>query len=306
MQGSKRTLAAACLGLACLAPAGPGWADVAGVAGDLDRLRGEVRELRALVPVQASDASRLAQFEVRLGRLEEEIRQLTGRVEQLEFADRRLEQRFDQLLGDLDARLRTMEQLPEDQVGAAGAGGFAAPEVPLSQGGGDGADGGPPAPRPGELGTIPESAVLDLPRPDPGAATPPRRTSLPPEEQYESAMELLRAGDYAAADRALELFLELNPDHELASNAAYWQAETQYVRRNYAAAAASFARNYRTYGQDAAKAPDNLLKLGMSLQGLGESDKACRSYEELASEFPNAPTHIRQALERERTRADCV
>jgi tol-pal system protein YbgF len=118
-------------------------------------------------------------------------------------------------------------------------------------------------------------------------------------------MDLLRAGDYPSAERGLELFLDLNPDHPLASNAAYWMAETFYVRKNYAAAASGFARNYRTYGKDAPKAPDNLLKLGMSLFGLGEAEKACLSYAELAKEFPGAPTHIVQALGRERTRAGC-
>jgi tol-pal system protein YbgF len=162
-------------------------------------------------------------------------------------------------------------------------------------------------PSPGTLGQIPQSAVLGLPRPDPATIPPPRDTrQLSPQQQYDAAMELLRAGDYAGAEGGLQLFLELNPEHELAANAAYWLAETFYVRRNYAAAAAAFARNYRTYGRTAAKAPDNLLKLGMSLEGLGETEKACLSYDELSKEFPDAPVHIQQAVARERARADCV
>jgi TolA-binding protein len=78
------------------------------------------------------------------------------------------------------------------------------------------------------------------------------------------------------------------------------------VRKNYAAAAAAFARNYRTSGRTAATAPDNLLKLGMSLEGLGEKDQACLSYGELNKEFPDAPVHIQQALARERARAGCA
>jgi tol-pal system protein YbgF len=129
---------------------------------------------------------------------------------------------------------------------------------------------------------------------------------LPPQQQYDAAMQLLRAGDYAGAEGGLTLFLELNPDHPLAANAAYWLAETYYVRKSYAAAAAAFARNYRVYGKADPKGPDNLLKLGMSLSGLQETDKACRTYDELATEFPNAPAHIQQAVIRERSRAGCA
>ena len=111
-----------------------------------------------------------------------------------------------------------------------------------------------PPPEPQTLGQVPQSAVLALPRPDPSAIPPPPSTTeLPPQQQYDAAMRLLRAGDYAGAEGGLRLFLELNPDHALAANAAYWLAETYYVRKNYAAAAAAFARNYQTYGKDAAK-----------------------------------------------------
>jgi TolA-binding protein len=44
----------------------------------------------------------------------------------------------------------------------------------------------------------------------------------------------------------------------------------------------------------------------MSLQGLQETEKACRTFAELAKEFPNAPAHIQQAVSRERERADCA
>jgi tol-pal system protein YbgF len=178
---------------------------------------------------------------------------------------------------------------------AAGAGQGAAP------GGAEGPAGE------GTLGVVPQSALLGLPRPEPGTvATPPRTTNLPPQQQYDAAMQLLRAGDYAGAEGGLQLFLDLNPEHALAPNAAYWLAETHYVRKSYAAAAAAFARNYRVYGKDDTKAPDNLLKLGMSLEGLQETDKACRTFAELAKEFPNAPAHIQQALVRERERAECA
>jgi tol-pal system protein YbgF len=296
--------------VALLAMAAPARADLAALGRDLDGLRAELAELQGIQLAQATPSER-AQFEVRLGQLEEELRRLTGRLEQLEFGQRTVERRIDQLVQDLDLRLSALEQGTTASSGQ-GEPGQAANEPARGIAGGAAADqqgdtGSQAEGSAGEstLGVVPESALLDLPRPDPAAATPPATSALPAQRQYDSAMELLRAGDYPSAERGLELFVDLNPDHPLASNAAYWMAETLYVRKNYAAAASGFARNYRTYGKDAPKAPDNLLKLGMSLFGLGEADKACVSYDELEKEFPNAPTHIVQALDRERARAGC-
>jgi tol-pal system protein YbgF len=308
-----RTVCAALL-LGLLTTAPQARADIATLARDLGGMRTAVTDLRRIQLAQTTPAER-AQFEVRLSQIEEELRRLTGRVEQLEFGHRTVESRIDRLIQDLDVRLSALEQ------GTARSPDRGEPRAALApserEPSTDDFDVEPDASQAearteagqawgeGTLGVVPERALLDLPRPDPAAATPPAATSLPAQRQYDSAMDLLRAGDYPGAERGLALFLDLNPDHPLASNAAYWMAETLYVRKNFAAAASGFARNYQTYGKDAPKAPDNLLKLGMSLFGLGEADKACVSYAELAREFPNAPTHIGQALERESGRAGC-
>ena len=57
---------------------------------------------------------------MRLAQLEEEIRRLTGRIEQLEFGQRALGERIDRLVQDLDQRLLALEG------GDAGARGAAA------------------------------------------------------------------------------------------------------------------------------------------------------------------------------------
>lgn len=304
-----RYLIATGVGLLALT-CGSAGATVAGVAARLDGLLSQLDAARPVQLIQAEDAGRLARFEVRLARLEEELRQLTGRVEQLEFGQRALEGRIDRLIQDLDQRLLALEGEAGGPT-AQGAGPATRQALAPADAGAGGAatQRGTEAPPADErtLGIVPQSALLDLPRPDPGTiAPPPQTTNLPPQQQYDAAMQLLRAGDYAGAEGGLQLFLELNPEHALAPNAAYWLAETHYVRKSYAAAAAAFARNYRVYGKDDTKAPDNLLKLGMSLRGLQETEKACRTYAELAKEFPNAPAHIQQALARERERAECA
>ena len=295
-------LTTACLlGLA----AGAAEAALVGVAAPADGVRARLDETRRTQLIQVQDSGRLARFEVRLAQLEEEIRRLTGRVEQLEFGQRALGERIDRLVRDLDQRLLALEGNAGGGAGAAATPERTAPLAPATEDDASGSD--IAAGAEGTLGSVPQSALSDLPRPDPGSiAPPPAIANLSPQQQYDTAMQLLRAGDYSGAEGGLQLFLDLNPEHALAPNAAYWLAETHYVRKSYAAAAAAFARNYRVYGKDDTKAADNLLKLGMSLGSLQESDKACRTYDELATEFPNAPVHIQQALARERERAGCA
>ena len=61
--------------------------------------------------VQArQDPSARAREQAYIARLEENIRRLTGRIEQLEYEQRGVNRRFDQLVEDLDQRLRTLEE----------------------------------------------------------------------------------------------------------------------------------------------------------------------------------------------------
>jgi tol-pal system protein YbgF len=291
---------------ACLLGLAAGGAEAApfAVGRPAEGLRARVDETRPIQLIQVQDAGRLARFEVRLAQLEEEIRRLTGRIEQLEYGQRALGQRIDELVRDLDQRLLALEGGNGGPRAAAAPDRSGPPPAPAGE-----ATAGPEvaAGAEGTLGRVPQSALAGLPRPEPGSIPPPPEiANLSPQQQYDAAMQLLRAGDYAGAEGGLQLFLDLNPEHALAPNAAYWLAETYYVRKSYAAAAAAFARNYRVYGNGDTKAPDNLLKLGMSLGSLQETEKACRTYDELATEFPDAPAHIQQALVRERSRAGCT
>ena len=285
-------------------------ADVAALGGEaagghVQRLQHAPFDRPGVQLVQAQRNER-AREQAIIWRLEEEIRRLNGRIEELEYEQRQTNRRLDQLILDIDQNRRVADSGDADGGGAAPLYveqttrspeeairelAEQATEVSSAEG--------------GTLGSVAETAVDNLPRPDPADVAVPEDSGASAEQQYEKAVQLLQAGDYKGAQNGLEVFLEVHDGHQLASNAAYWLAETHYVRQNYAAAAANFARNYRTYGKDSPKAVDNLLKLGMSLSNLGESDKACLSYDELTTTFPNVPANIQQALNRERARAKC-
>jgi tol-pal system protein YbgF len=137
--------------------------------------------------------------------------------------------------------------------------------------------------------------------PQPGA---PAESDASPKQLYETAYGYLLQRDYGAAESAFDEFLRRHPNDPLAGNAQYWLGESLYVRGQYRAAAGAFLKGYQTYSKSA-KAPENLLKLAMSLQRLGQKDAACSSYSELATKFPSAPTHVKNTAQTERQRAGC-
>src|SRR5690606_41878244 len=107
------------------------------------------------------DPGGVARCEGRLARIEEELRQLTGRVEQLEFGQRSLEARIDRLIQDLDQRLLALEGAgggPAAQRGEGQEGDLATRQALAPADTGRGAHGAPGRATDGEpaLGMVPE------------------------------------------------------------------------------------------------------------------------------------------------------
>ena len=125
-----------------------------------------------------------------------------------------------------------------------------------------------------------------------------------PKALYERAIKDLQAGNYAAAELDFTQLLATYPAHNLAGHAQYWLGETHYVRRQYKQAAQAFLSGYTTY-DTSKKAPDSLLKLGMTLTAMGEKKTGCDAFAELDAKFPDASNAVRKRAEIERKRADC-
>ncbi len=125
-----------------------------------------------------------------------------------------------------------------------------------------------------------------------------------PEKQYEFATSFLKVGDYNTAERALKEFVQTNPNHELAGNAQYWFAETFRIRQLYVDAASAYLEGYQKYPKSE-KAPDNLLKLGVSLVQIGEKDQGCMMITSLEKEYPEATQSILQKAKYEEKKFEC-
>ncbi|MEZ5861346.1 MAG: YbgF trimerization domain-containing protein [Geminicoccaceae bacterium] len=261
----------------------------------------------------------MAVMQNRIAALEEEVRRLTGRLEEAEFREQRTQQRIDDLVADLDRRLMALDQAAEapspadGQPAVAGDAGAVGPALvaPGATGEDTAATDVQPdrAAREGYvLGAIPRDAVLGLPQPDasgPSGTAPPAALEGTAGARFTASLDLLQTGDWGAAEIAFGRWLEDFPDDPQAPVAAYWIGESQLAREDFATAAATFAGNYRRFGAEAPRAPDSLLKLGTALAAMGDQTRACQTFIEMERRYPNASPALLQARERESRAAGC-
>ena len=334
--GSRSTLAAARLILPVLAglllsePASAQSGETGTLLERVERLRRDITDLqrhvyRSEAPVAPGSTSAPAGTGagaderpaalLRVTALEGDLRDLTGVIEEIRHKVDTAGRRLDKLVEDIDFRLAAIERaLAEATTTARQRTAATRPETgaPASGAAGAGAASQAPGPsdRAGVLGTLPVGGA-----PAAGAASPaPERSSslLPagtPKERYDFAFGLLRAGlarpeDLVRAERAFEEFLAGHGDHQLADNARYWLGESHYARKDYNRAVAAFVEGYRV-SPAGAKAPHNLLKLGMSLSHLGRRDEACATFQELDEQFPDLAGDVKARGRTEWRRAGC-
>jgi len=207
----------------------------------------------------------------RVSRLEDEVRDLRGRIDQEDNARQRDHDDLAKQLGDLEFRL--------SNGGAGAAGGSAA--VPPSGGTLGGGTLGGPAPQ---------------------AAPPPvvRRT---PERALQEGYAALIRRDYTAAQADAQEVLAGGRGPRT-TDAQYLLAQSLAGQRNYQAAAVAFDDTY-TRNPRGSRAPDSLVGLANSLNVLGDKKAACQTLDKLRGEFPVPRADLRPAIVAARARAGC-
>ncbi|WP_248310045.1 tol-pal system protein YbgF [Bosea sp. WAO] len=280
----------------------------------------------AALPASAQDAADLL---VRTTRLENQLRQLSGQIEQLQFENRRLTEQLRKFQEDVDFRL---SERGGSRSGAAPASPPAGqPPQPARQRRGDAFD---PAANPGSAGAPRQiGEVIDddfagsstagqgpldisgVGRPGPqGALSPtaPRGPSVAAAGQAASSREIYDVAyahvlrkEYERAEMGFREFLQSYPRDRLAPDATFWLGESYFQRQRYREAAEQFLKISRDYPK-AGKGADSLLKLGMALNGLGARDQACATYAKVGVDFPSASNAVRKGVEREQKRARCA
>ncbi|MGB0921598.1 MAG: tol-pal system protein YbgF [Alphaproteobacteria bacterium] len=260
----------------------------------------------------APDAA-VADLNIKLTTLEEELAAVTGQLETIQHGLSRVLERVDLLQKDVEFRLSAIEKAG----GAVAASGKPVATSPASEQttakvAGQSSSMGPQAgiaDQPGQpTSTLGSGLGANLSVDGRGSSAPSeQKFQLPagdPAEKYNYAVGLLRQGSYADAETAFRAFVDEHPTDGLASNAQYWLGESHYVRNMYKEAASAFLSGLKSY-PDGNKAPQSMLKLGMTLAQLGHMQQACVTLGELEARYPTAPAKVRARAVRERSKAGC-
>jgi len=260
---------------------------------------------------------------LRVDRLESQIRQLTGVIEQLQYRNQQLEMQVRRMQEEGDPRgavRGTPAPRPQSIPGPATLGGPATPGAsPAAPRRGDAFDPtlnpnvpgvphalgtiGPAPARPGEVADA-SVGVPPPPRLGPGGAPATLAPSQTPKDEFDLAYGYVLRRDYVLAEEGFRAFLSKYPDDRLTGDATFWLGESQFQRQRFRDAAEAFL-NVSTKFEGNPKAPDALLRLGQSLAALGEKEAACASLGEVLRKFPRATAGIKQAVDREQKRVRC-
>ncbi len=236
---------------------------------------------------------------LKLNEIENQFRELTNKFEEVNFKLDKLSSRVTKIQSDTQLRFTDLENGSVSQSNKKQS------ALPGSS-------------KPQDFGAAPGYETKNLPKEQSinsveSAQTvitqePKERDSLlpnkPAAEQYEFAVSFMKIGDYETAEFALKEFIEKNKDHDLAGSAQYWYGETFRIRQLYSDAATAYLDGYQNYPKSK-KAPDNLLKLGITMVQLGEKDQGCKMISGLKKEYPKASKSVLQKAQYEQKKFKC-
>lgn len=137
-----------------------------------------------------------------------------------------------------------------------------------------------------------------------GTKQTPSSKSSDAQTAYDKAYNAMKKGDYKTAEAGFISFMKKYPKSDLVGNANYWLGETYYVRKQYEQAVGVFADGFTKYKNNS-KAPDNLLKLGLSMKALKRNSDACTAFKELPNAFPKASDTVKKRARSEAQKLAC-
>jgi tol-pal system protein YbgF len=209
----------------------------------------------------------------RMDQIQSDIRELRGRVDELENTTQQL-------------RKQRSAAPPAASPPAAVVAPSIAPAAPTSPAGAVSAAAGPPA-----AGTM---AAKSLPATS-AAGAAADGVSVD-QTVYTQAMDALKAGSYSVASMGFKDFVTNYPSSPLAASAQYWLGETYYVTQDYAQAATAFRAVLQRWPDDR-KAPDAMLRLGLTQYAMRKAPDARATLQQVTQKYPGTDA-AKQAADR--------
>lgn len=285
---------------------------------------------------------------VRIQQLQEEVRQLNGRIEEMSYQLLQMQEQLRKTQEDDEFRFQELEKKKRSDLGdttgqpavassrPSSSQSSPAPQAPSggddvariigtpSDNGAGGASQSSNAPAPTTLGSMEfdqngnpigasrndnarnSSSLPGVDTGSPRAGRDPQQTaSLGSEsDAYKIAYDHVLTGDYQLAETEFSTYISSYPKSSRLPDANFWLGEAQYSQGKYNDAAKTFLNAHQTYGKSP-KAPEMLLKLGMSLAALDNNETACATLKEVPRRYPSAAKAVLSKVSSEQKRLGC-
>lgn len=268
----------------------------------------------------------------RINELENQVRQLNGRVEELNFLLLQLQEKLRKMEEDNELRFQELEgNLSDDdksQDVAGNDGGESSlekPEPSVETTSPDGTDDAPEQTArrgslPRALGTLTfdeNGNVIDSKPQGPALLNAPdgafddasegveaAQFGATPNEVFRVGKNALDARNYPRSAIIFASFLKAWPKDPAAGAASYYMAESLFWQKKYYQAADIHLNTHRDF-PESETAADNLLGLGLSLAGLNQREVACATYAEVLQQYPDATNRLAERIKDEQAAAKC-
>lgn len=278
---------------------------------------------RPLILVQSADPT------IRIQELEEQIRTLNGRIEEMSFQLLQMQEQQRKTQEDNEFRFQELEKKNGKKTGSLET--TQTPETdvttiieqnqptPGAETGNDATASTETGQSQETLGSIeldnngnPVSATIND-NADNGSGTVPaagtgatqETASLGSEsEAYQAAYGHVLSGDYSLAEQEFQSYITQYPSSAKIADANFWLGEALYSQGKYNESAKTFLNAHQTYGKSP-KAAEMLLKLGMSLAALDNRDTACATLREVSKRYPKASRAVINKVASEQKRLSC-
>lgn len=223
----------------------------------------------------------LADLSVKIGQIERQMRELTGRLEELEYMGRQNKQAIESLRQEMDLRLAAGAGSSEGSAPAGSAGLSSQPAAETLPGGGE------------TLAPVPEAAA-------PAVALPEGDASA----QYQYAFGFVRQDNLDSARQAMQLFLEAHPEDALTPNAVFWLGRIYFRQGRDGLAAQQFLTLIDSYPTHEKRA-DALVDLADVLIKIDSASDACDALAEFDSVSEGASPRLKARAVRLSESAQC-